>query len=76
MSFRQKSSPDLQPQKITRFDNSENSMIGYLHIIKLQNKIISLREVLLHVSLDYFVLIESKLDNSVATSYTISGIWL
>ena len=39
-------------------------MIGYLNINSLRNKIIDLREVLEHISLDYFVLREAKLDNS------------
>ena len=39
-------------------------MIGYLNINSLRNKIIDLREVLKHISLDYFVLSETKLDNS------------
>ena len=39
-------------------------MIGYLNINSLRNKIIDLREVLQHSSLDYFLLSEAKLDNS------------
>ena len=39
-------------------------MISYLNINSLQNKIIDLREFLKHISLDYFVLSETKLDNS------------
>ena len=39
-------------------------MIGYLNINNLWNKIIDLREVLKHISLDYFVLSETKLDNN------------
>ena len=39
-------------------------MIGYLNINSLRNKIIDLREVLKHISLDYFVLSETKLDKS------------
>ena len=39
-------------------------MIGYLNINSLRNKIIDLREILKHISLDSFVLSETKLDNS------------
>ena len=39
-------------------------MISYLNINSLQNKIIDLREFLKHIPLDYFVLSETKLDNS------------
>ena len=39
-------------------------MIVYLNINILRNKIVDLREVLKHISFDYFVLSETKLDNS------------
>ena len=39
-------------------------MISYLNINSLRNKIIDLKEVLKHISLDHFVLSETKLDNS------------
>ena len=39
-------------------------MIGYLNINSRPNKIIDLREGLKHISLDYYVLSETKLDNS------------
>ena len=57
-------SPDLQSLKFARSNNTENPIIGYLNINNLRNKIIDLREVLKHISLDYFVLSETKLDNS------------
>ena len=38
--------------------------LNYLNINSLRNKIIDLRQVLKHISLDYFVLSETKLDNS------------
>ena len=44
--------------------NTENPMIGYLNINSLRNKIIDLRDILKHISLDSFVLSETKLDNS------------
>ena len=57
-------SPDLQSLKAARYDNTENPVIGYLNISSLWNKIIDLREVLKHISLDYFVFSETKLDNN------------
>ena len=57
-------SPDLQSLKDARSDNTENQIIGFLNINSLWNKIIDLRGVLKHTSLDYFVLSETKLDNS------------
>ena len=64
-------SPDLQSLKVARSDNTENTMTGYLNINSLYlninslwDKIIDLREVLKHISLGYFVLSETKLNNS------------
>ena len=71
--FSSVNSPDLQSLKAARSDNTENPMIGYLNINSLRNKIIDLREVLKHISLDYFVLSETKLDNSFScTQFQIS----
>ena len=39
-------------------------MIGYLNINSLRNKLTDLRVILKHLSLDYFVLSEMKLDES------------
>ena len=50
--------------KVARSDNTGNPMIGYLNINSVRNKTIDLREVLKHIYLDYFVLRETKLDNS------------
>ena len=50
--------------KVARSDNTENPMIGYLNRNSVRNKTIDLREVLKHIYLDYFVLRETKLDNS------------
>ena len=41
-----------------------NPLIGYLNINSLRNKIIDVREVIGKVSLDYFVISETKLDES------------
>ena len=62
--FSSVNSSDLQSLKLVRSDNTENPMIGYLNLNSLRNKIIDLREVLKHISLDYFVVSETKLDNS------------
>ena len=62
--FSSVNSSDLQSLKLVRSDNTENPMIGYLNLNSLRNKIIDLREVLKHISLDYFVVSEIKLDNS------------
>ena len=62
--FSSVNSPDLQSLKAARSDNTENPMISYLNINSLRNKIIDLKEVLKHISLDHFVLSETKLDNS------------
>ena len=39
-------------------------MIGYLNINSLRNKLTDLRVILKHLSLDYFVFSEMKLDES------------
>ena len=62
--FSSVNSPDLQSLKVARFDNTGNPMIGYLNINSLRNKMIDLIEVLKQISLDYFVLSETKPDNS------------
>ena len=41
-----------------------NPLIGYLNINSLRNKIIDVREVIRKLSLDYFVISETKLDGS------------
>ena len=62
--FSSVNSSDLQSLKLVRSDNTENPMIGYLNLNGLWNKVIDLREVLKHIYLDYFVVSETKLDNS------------
>ena len=62
--FSSVNSSDLQSLELVRSDNTENPMIGYLNLNSLRNKIIDLREVLKHISLDYFVVSERKLDHS------------
>ena len=42
----------------------ENPLIDYLKINSLRNKIIDLREIVKYVELDYFVIGETKIDES------------
>ena len=45
-----------------------NSLIGYLNINSLRNKIVDLREIILELSLEYLVLSETKIDKSFPTA--------
>ena len=47
-----------------RSKNAFNPLIVYLNINSLRNKIIDFREILIKFSPDYFVLAETKLDDS------------
>ena len=47
-----------------RLKHPHNSLIGYLNINSLRNKIVDAREVFGKLQLDYFVLSETKLDDS------------
>ena len=47
-----------------RLECCQNPLFGFLNINSLRNKIIDLREVIRELSLDYFVLCETKLDDS------------
>ena len=54
--------------------NNKNPMIGYLNIISLRNKLTDLRVILKYLSLDYFVLSETKLDESFPNAqFTLDG---
>ena len=44
--------------------NPKNPAIGYLNINSLRNKVVDLREIMSEISLDYFVISETKLDSS------------
>ena len=55
---------DLQILSKNRVKYPTNPLIGYLNINSLRNKIIDVREVIGKVSLDYFVISETKLDES------------
>ena len=49
-------------------------MIGYLNINSLQNKLTDLRVILKYLSLNYFVLSETKLNESFANAqFTLDG---
>ena len=57
-------SSDLQILSKNRLKHPTNPLIGYLNINSLRNKIIDVREVIGKHSLDYFVISETKLDES------------
>ena len=46
------------------FKNPNNPLIGYLNINILRNKIVDLREICNSFSPDYFIIAETKLDQS------------
>ena len=50
--------------KNLRLKCCQNPLFGFLNINTLRNKIIDLREVIRELSLDYFVLSETKLNDS------------
>ena len=47
-----------------RLNYPRNLLFGYLNINILRNKIIDLREIISYLQLDYFVLSETKINNS------------
>ena len=55
---------DLQMLHDLRFDYPKKLLCGYLDICSLKNKIYDLRLIICHVPIDYFVISETKLDNS------------
>ena len=55
---------DLQMLHDLRFEYPKNLLCGYLNINSLRNKIHDLRLIIRDVPLDYFVISETKLDNS------------
>ena len=49
-------------------------MIGYLNINNLRNKLTDLKVILKYLSLDYFILSETKLDESFLNAqFTLDG---
>ena len=55
---------DLQVLHHERLKHNKNPMIGYLNINSLRNKLTDLKVILKYLSLDYFILSETKLDES------------
>ena len=51
-----------------RLKYPRNPLIGYLNINSLRNKIVDAREVFGKLQLDYFVLSETKLDDSIPSA--------
>ena len=57
-----------------RLKYPRNSLIAYLNINSLRNKIIDHREVISYLQLDYFVLSETKINNSFPSAqFDMSG---
>lgn len=57
-----------------RVANPDNPLLGYLNINSLRNKIVDVREIMSKFSPDYFVLAETKLDESFPTAqFNIDG---
>ena len=55
---------DLEAFRKCKLQYPKNPAIGYLSINSLRNKIVDLREIMSDISLDYFVVSETKLDSS------------
>ena len=55
---------DLEAFRKCKLQYPKNPAIGYLNINSLRNKIVDLREIMSDISLDYFVVSETKLDSS------------
>ena len=55
---------DLQVLHHKRLKDKKNLMVGYLNINSLRNKLTDLKLILKYLSLDYFVLSETKLYES------------
>ena len=65
---------DIQVLHHERLNHNENPMIGYLNINSLWNKLTALKTILKYLSLDYFVISETKLDESSPNEFTIDEI--
>ena len=65
---------DLQVLHHERLKHNKNPMIGYLNINSLRNKLTDLKVILKYLSLDYFILSETKLDESFLNAqFTLDG---
>ena len=77
--FGRKSSlaPDLQVLHHEILKHNKNPVIGYLNINSLRNKLTDLKVILKYLSLDYFVLSETKLDENLPNlpnpQFTLDG---
>ena len=66
--------PDLQILHDFRLKYPRNLLIAYLNINSLRNKIIDLREIISYLQLDYFVLSETKINDSFPSAqFDMSG---
>ena len=66
--------PDLQILHDLRLNYPRNLLFGYLNINSLRNKIIDVREIISYLQLDYFVLSETKLNDSFPSAqFDMSG---
>ena len=64
----------LQQLQDDRLKHRKNPLIGYLNINSLRNKITDLRFIMKTLSLDYLILIETKIDEIFPTSqFNIEG---
>ena len=64
---------DLQVLHHERLKHNKNPMIGYLNMNSLQNKLTYLKVVLKYLSLDYFIVSETKLDEIFPKAQFILG---
>ena len=55
---------ELQILHDERLIHNKNTMIGYLNVSSLRNKLTDLRVILKYLSVDYFVLSETKIDET------------
>ena len=60
----------------SRLKSVKNPLIGHLNINSLRSKIVDLREIILELSLDYFVLSKTKIDQSFPKAqFYIKRVW-
>ena len=66
--------PHIQILHDLRLKYPRNLLIGYLNINSLRNKIIDFREIISYLQLDYFVLSETKINDSFPSAqFDMSG---
>ena len=63
VSRKNKMGVDLHQLKLISKTHLNNPIIGYLNLNSLRNKIYEMREVFGDLSLDYFVLVETKIND-------------